>query len=238
MGLGGGNPFPFVLGGGKSPTQQAHDALKSAVGDGGSAADGTIEAEWRVARSRGLAASMADDRAAAQAFPDTATDYIPVFEDILGLLAVTGLSEQERRDNITSRWASAVDATGDSIEDELQEIDPRFSVLSFGDTTTAVTAYGRAFEDFDTTSSSASGPAFDIGFKHTNLPNFSHRYTVLVEFAITAGVISENEKRLLNEAKDLLNRALPAWVGFMIVTDTAGGFILDTSLLDIGAFNP
>jgi hypothetical protein len=55
---------------------------------------------------------------------------------------------------------------------------------------------------------------------------------------VAIGAISAEQKRRIEDGKAVLNRALPSWVDFRIINDPTGGFILDLSLLDLGAFGP
>ena len=232
--VGGGNPIPTEIGGGPSSSETAYEALKSAVGIGGSADDGTIEASWRMARARGLRAAFADGRAAMQIFPDRATDAIPVFEEILDTAPPPGDSDEDRRAVITDLWTKSVDASHQALEQKLQEIDPLFSIEVEDRDTVTVTQLGRAFEDWTPGDPDASGPAFG-GRESTLWPNYSGHFHCLIKYAIPAGAISLSAQNSIERAKALLNEDLPAWVDFMFFKTTTG-FVLDTDLLDLGAF--
>jgi hypothetical protein len=235
--VGGGNPLPFEVGGGPTTAEQAHKFLKSAVGVGGSSPDDeSIEAQWRFARARGVVAAFADERAVSQAFPDRATDYIPVYEDILALSS-GGLSDEDRRLLILDRWIAGLSAVTDELETELQEIDPLFSIVEIDRDDVAVTEPGRGFEDWNPASGDAAGPAFGGGRSSTEWPNFSRDFICYVEYALGSGPITAENERRIERAKTVLNNALPSWVSFSIYT-TDVGFILDQDVLDITAFGP
>lgn len=235
-GIGGGNPVPHKIGGGPSDAVQAYDALKAAVGVGGSGADGSLEAEWRMARARGLAASMADERAAMQAWPDTATDHIPVYEELLAEYAAPGESEQDRRVAITDGWTSVVSAASPALEAKLKEIDSRFVLVATSRDNARTTAHGRGFEDFSPSDPSACGPAFGGGRKSTLIPNYSSDFVCLVNLPFS-GPPSLGDLNAIERAKALLADSLPSWIDFQISSNLAG-FVLDVDVLDLGAFGP
>jgi hypothetical protein len=242
MAFGGGNPFPFMLGGGPTDVESTHRTLRAMVGNGGAAAEGTIEDEWRFAKARGLAAAAsAEGRAVHQFFPMFATDAIPTYEDKLGIVPPPEACEAERRQVVWEQWVKVISATASNIETELQKISPYFSVVPIDRKYTKTTIPGRYFEDHEIGDPEACGPAFGGGRTHTAFPNYSTQFVCYVQFDTgSTGYITESQKRLINRAKDLLNTVLPAWVGFQIsqVTEISGdGFILDLSLLDLGAFN-
>lgn len=233
--VGGGNPMPFEVGGGPSSSELAYEAMRAAVGLGGAAEDGTIEAAWRMARARGLRAAFCDGRAAANYLPDRATDALPVYEEILDVVAAPGTSDQERRDAVTDRWTQVPDATTAALQAELQEIDALFSIIDGDRDSAATTVLGRAFEDWTPSDPDASGPAFGGGRKSTLWPNYSSDFHCLVLYALSAGAITVSARNNIERAKALLNEALPAWVDFLF-SRTTTGFTLDTDLLDLGSF--
>ena len=230
--VGGGNPIPFEIGGGPSSSESAYLAMRSAVGEGGAARDGTIEAAWRMARARGLRAAFCEGRAAAQYFPDKCTDSIEVFESILELAPSPDASDEDRRQDIVDRWVDSIDYSTSGIEERLQEIDSLFSILENDRDTATVTQYGRAFEDWDPTDGDACGPDFG-GSDSSGWPNYSSEFNCIVMYALSAGSITSASKKKIERAKALLNRLLPAWIDFMF-TRTDTGFTLDLDLLDLG----
>lgn len=229
--IGGGNPIPFEIGGGPSSSEAAYNAMRSAVGIGGAAEDGTIEAAWRMARARGLRAAFCEGRVAAQYFPDRCTDSIPAFEEILELAPSPDASDEARRQDVLDRWIDSSDYSTSGIEDRLQEIDSRFSIIDNDRDTATITQYGRAFEDWDPTDGDACGPDFG-GRDCSDWPGYSSDFNCIVMFALDAGAITGAARKKIERAKDLLNRLLPSWVDFMF-TRTTDGFTLDTDLLDL-----
>ena len=236
-GIGGTNPIPTAIGGGPSEYQEVYEALKACVGEPNYGDDDSIDGAWRWARACGLVASECVGRAMAQIFPDRATSFIPVFEEILLLTTGTNeLTDEERRQNILARWTTTVSGTGPSVEDELRTIDPLFVVITTDRDTSKTTKQGRGFEDWDTASGDACGPAFGGGRSSTLYHNYSWDFVVLVQYVLASGVCTSENKRRLEQAKDSLYYSLPSWGTWNIFSHS--GFILDQSLLDIGAFGP
>ena len=229
--------MPFQIGGSPSDYQQAYDALKSCVGEPNAGDDDSIDGAWRWARACGVVAADCVERAMMQIFPDRATSFIPVFEEILLLTTGTAeLTDEERRQNILARWTTTVSGTGPAIEDELQTIDPLFVVIDTDRDTSKTTESGRGFEDWDVLDADACGPAFGGGRTSSLYHNYSWDFVTLVQYQLASGVMSSENKRTLVHAKQSLYYSLPAWVTWNIFTNA--GFILDESLLDVGAFGP
>ena len=197
-----------------------------------------MEDYWREAKARGIAAAFCDDRAISQWFPNRATDHIPIFEQILGITPSAADSDEDRRQAILDRWTREGLATTSDLEEALQDIDALFSIGSHDRDTERGTVPGRGFEDFSPSDPDSSGPAFGTGLEYTNWPNFSDSYICYVRYNLSAGTLSQEQIRRINRAKSLLSEVLPAWVRYQVAGATAGGFLLDISLLDIGVFNP
>jgi hypothetical protein len=239
--IGGSNPIPTQIGGGLSLVHSVYKALRATVGEGNAAPEDipgdTIEGSWRWARALGLAAAFADDRAVYQMFPDRCTDMIPVYEEILGITPANDASDEARRAEIVRRWVLSVTAVKSELEAELQEIDPLFSIINAGEILADVTENGRGFEDYAPTNPRASGPAFGGGRRSTEWPNYSSRFVVLVKYNLPPSSLTALQKKRISDAEEVLNTALPSWVSYAIIGDNSGGFILDQSLLDFGAFD-
>ena len=235
--LGGGNPLPFELGGGPSRVEQVFTGMKQALGDGGYALDDeTMDGQWRLALAKGAVASLSDERAVKQWDPSRATSWIPVWEKVLLITASDAQSDEERRQVILDRYVATLTAVTGTLEAALQVIDPLFSVVDHDPDTADTTHLGRMFEDWDPSDPDACGPAFGGGRTSTLWPNYSEDLVIFVQYAIASGTMTAENQRRLNRAEAILNQALPAWVGFRIFTSL--GFILDESLLDVGAFGP
>lgn len=230
--LGGHNPLPELVGGGPNRIEKASAAMKSAVGIGGSAVDGTIEAEWRFARATGAATvASSDERAFWQTFPDTATDHIPLYEDLLNVSPPTGASDQDRRDEITTDYLFIPNTTNPGLLVDLIALDSRLSILNPAEAEVRIVQAGRFFQPFATT---ATDPIYNLGRTHTNFPNFSDRFVLYVFFDIGSGSVpTVAENAIVTEVEELLLKTLPAWCSFRIIFDQTA-FILDTSLLDLG----
>lgn len=233
--VGGGNPLPFEIGGGDSSSELAYRALKAAVGKGGSAAEGTIEAAWRWAKARALRAGFCEGRAANCYFPGKTVDGIPVYEAILGLVPAPNATDEERRQDILPLWIGTDDVSVSWLEEQLQAIDSRFSIVTPDHDTVTVTKHGRAFEDWTPADPDACGPDFGGGRDSTGWPNYSGDFHCIVKYDLPAGAITMAAQNTIERAKVLLNEALPAWVDFMFVR-TITGFVLDTDLLDFAGF--
>lgn len=234
MGL--GEPLSLALGGGPSPQEEVYDAMYQNVGDGIQAGPDTLVEEWRWARARGLAACTMDDRAAYQAFPDLSIDYLPVWEDILGIPPDPNASITERQETVLAEYTRAIDASFPKLQAALTEIDPLMSILLIPRDLVRTTEPGRAFQDWDPNDPLASGPPFNLpgGRTESVLPNFSDDFIIAVLFDVGAGAISVSNQRKLSDAQNELNESLPAWVDSRLFT--ACGFILDTDILDVTAF--
>lgn len=233
-GFGWQNGFPFEFGGGATHTETIYSAMRSSVGVGGSALDddGSIDGLWRQARAVGLAAAATTgERAILQAFPMLATDLLEYYEDLLQSIPEPGDSELERQAAVSSLWTERVRAAMPDIAADLVAIDERFSVAAFGRETTTDTLHGRAFEDL------AGALPFGGGRHSTRFPNYSTEFVITALFDIGSGVTpSLPEQKLIDRAKQHLNKALPATHTFQVLTGI--GFILDTDLLDLTGLNP
>ena len=234
-GIGGSNPIPTEIGGGPSKYVQVYEALKATVGEPNAGADDSIDGAWRWSKALGMIAAETTQRAMMQIFPNRATSFIPVFEEVLGLTTGTNeLNDEERRQLIIERWTTTTSAVGDSLEEKLQLIDLLFRLIVTDRDTSKTTETGRGFEDWNTADPDACGPAFGGGRKETLWANYSWDFVVLVQYELASGVLSAEQQRRLEQVKEVLYYALPSWCTWNIFTHS--GFILDQSLLDVGAF--
>ncbi len=244
MPIGGGNPLPFQVGGGPTPTEEAYDALKTAVGVGNSAEDPdtTIIEAWRFAKARGFSAVgvEAESVALQAASPDNATDLIPMYERLLQLFFPVDTPDETRRVALLAEWVKAIDAVHQNVDDALQAIDATIIFQIPDRDELRETQPGRYFEDHDPTDPRAAGPAFDLlsgksGPKVTSFPNFSDDFRFHVELPRPSGTLTVEDQRKIGEIRKLLNDLMPAWCESVIFTNDAG-FILDTDLLDVTVF--
>lgn len=228
-GLGWPNPFPLEFGGSPTVNERIYRAMRSAVGIGGSASDdeNTIDGVWRQARAAGLAAvAMSGERSLMNAFPGHATDLLPYYEDLLAIVPDDEGDLPSRRAEAEFRFTREIQSAVPQIVNDLQRIDPRFSVLETPRALAIETRLGRAFEDY------AGAVPFGGGRRSTRFANFSTEFILFVLFDIGDGVDpGPVETAAVQRAIDHLNDVCAGWVLFQVAT--ADGFILDTSRLDL-----
>jgi len=233
MPLASGNSFPFQVGGSPTRFESTYTAMQRIVGRNGySTNDSEIEALWRQAKADALAAiGTFDERAAMQASPETATDYIPVFEEILGITIDTERSEQQRRDVIIPDYTGVPEAWTSGLNDAIARIDSLASVLFRPWNNSGTCQIGRWYEPFD------GSDTYDAsGLRNsTAWPNVSDMHSVIVKYDIGQGVVPNREQqRKAIQIQDHLIEVCPSWVDFHIIYST--GFVLDLSLLDATGF--
>lgn len=227
-GFGWHNPFPFKLGGGKTLTQTMYEQLRDAVGIGGwdPREDESIDGIIRAAKAKGLAAAASHDASAAlQAFAGMAVDQLEWFERALGIVASPDEPLVDRQAVVALKWVRVVSAVVPELEERLQSIDQRFSILSVDWKKESTTTLGKPFEQHD------GSDAFGGGRTSTQLPNYSSEFVLRVLLDLGSGVAPDQEDlRRIDTAKRLLGEALPSWMTFTIGTEQ--GFVLDRSVLD------
>ena len=240
MALGGGNPFPFKLGGGTSDVERVYNAMFQSVGIGNRATTGTIIEAWRHARARGIQATAQDERAMFQAFPDFSTDFLPVWEEILDIIPPSEATDDQRRVTVLERYTRTIDATFPKLTEQLQLINPNLEIFDVDQDLKLEMETGvRAFQDYDPNAVDASGPAYDLptgasGPNQTSFPNFSNDFILNVLLNTAVGPLTVPDQRTIVEVKEELNESLPSWVDFRVFT--ACGFVLDQDLLDVTVF--
>jgi hypothetical protein len=227
--------LPIQVGGGPTRFDRAFDVLESLVGVNGYAVnEDEIESLWRQAKAEAMAAlETFDERAAYQISPETATDHIPLFEEMLGIKPPAGASDEERRQEIVPDYTGAAEAWGSALTAQLQRIDPAIVLRTRAWENCSTTIIGRWYQQFAPTSEQT----YDAGGnrKGTNFPNVSDSHSVIVEYPIPNGSApSKTQRRKIDRVRKALNDVCPAWVDFHIIHAT--GFILDTSLLDATSF--
>lgn len=236
--LGAGNPFGFELGGGPSRVEQINSSLKSSVGIGGSALDGTMEAQWRLAKARGWASSLSDERAMYLTWPDTADEGgVEVFEELLKVTPLAEQSLQDRRNIVTPLWTQISSATTPDLTLELAAIDPSVVIFNLDNRDTITTTVpGRAFEDVDPLGAKANGPIFfQSGIKSTQFPNYSQDFIMFVSYPLSPGPLTNVNLTVLLAISALLDKSLPAWCNYQTTTklDPLACFLLDVDNLDV-----
>lgn len=235
--IGDSNPVPTQVGGGPSQVDQAFDTLKRMVGAHGASDDpNSIEYAWRLAKAYGLAAlATFDERAALQVFPHIATDHVPVFEDILGIIADESQSLEQRRQTIVPDYTSTSEAWTQGIQDQIQAIDERADVLLMDWVNASTTWAGKYFQAFDP----VPGEEYDPNGSRlgTQFPNYSDLKIVFVLFDIGNGSTPSADILLKTEQMtNVLNEVIPSDRDFRVIYAT--GFSLGASLLDATGFDP
>jgi len=223
MPLGSVNPLPFRIGGGPTQTQRVYTTLRQAVGTGGSAPnDRGIEGLWRRSEAKGLAAATsATRRAYLNSFPHLATDLLPYYERILGVVPPTGASEAERRAVIVPLWTKRVNNVTPELVDELAAIDARLSVVTEPHSYAVTAQFGRAFAPLDPT---AELPAFGLVRGHALMPGYSTDLTVRVLFTVGyTGPLTEADLAIVQRVRRLLLGFLPSDCDFSIAVDPGLG---------------
>lgn len=214
--IGALNPLPFRVGGGPTPTSRAYSTLRQAVGKGGSAPDDTgIEGLWRRSEAKGLAAAASHTRRAfIQSNPLFATDLIPYYERILGIVPPSGASAAQRRDEIVPRWTRRINATMPNVAAELTRIDPRFTIVESAHATAITCQGGRAFGSQD-----GSGTPMLLPGGISAVANYSTDFVTRVRFTPGYdGRLNAADKRLVEAARRLLRELAQSWEDFTIST--------------------
>lgn len=221
MPLATNNPVPFRVGGGPTNSQRAYAVLRQAVGEGGSAPnDRGIEGLWRRSEAKGSAAATSSTRRAyLQAFPQCATDALPYYERILGL--VPQGSEAERRALVVALWTKRGETPTPVLLDQLRALDSRLSLIETPHSQAGTTQYGRAFAPLDP---SLEAPVFGLSRGHVQFPNYSTDSIVRVVFAVAhTGPLIESELSVVEQVRRLMRTALPADIDYTIAVDVGLG---------------
>ena len=215
--LGTLNPLPFRVGGGPTPMALAYGTLRRAVGDGGSAPnDRGIEGLWRRSEAKGLAAAASHcRRALVQSSPLLATDLLPYYERITGVVPETGSTAAQRRVVATARWTRRIDNSTQVLAAELLKIDPRLTLLESPHSKASTAQFGRSFAPH---AAGLEAPTFELAAGHVQYPNYSTDAIVRVKFATnTDGVpLTQDEKTIVERARELLRDLLPSSTDFTI----------------------
>jgi hypothetical protein len=239
------NPIPLEIGGGPTTVELTYEALRRAHGRGPGQADAIgprdgLRDLWTKCEAIAVATSLAHwEHAFWQAFPNTSTDFVTVWENILGIPSADTLVERQRL--ITAAYIREIDATIPGIREALKDIDTRFDVDSIPDDLKIITIAGKEFGPLPGAAGAAFGSGFAASRQSTAFPNFADDFIVRVRFL---GLPTDI---LLAQAADLLNEVLPSWVSFEIYNLSDGpegeGFYLDggpdsDSFLDLTAITP
>lgn len=217
MGIGGNNPLPFQVGGSPTRLEAMHKTYRQMMGvNGYNADDSSIESEWRRCKSLGLVALESfDERAMLQYFPQTATDHLPLWEEMLGLETDLSLSDEERRQLIIPEYIGVPESFWTALNSQLAEIDERISVTLRTWEQSSTTQTGRLFEEDPPDLDHQYDP---LGTRTTTeFPHWSTVYCADVLFDIGGGVSpSRDVLNKTSQIESLLNKILPSWVTFKI----------------------
>ena len=227
-GIGWHNACPFELGGGPTEEENVYEAMRRAVGEGGSAvSDAGIDGLWRQARASAIAAlGTCAERAALQALPDRATDHLGEYEGLLGL--VPAGAERERRDAVVAEYARRLYADLPHLSAELQKLDARLRIEMLDPSRAFAIVPGRAFGPRGAGSEDAPpyGPT-----SATAWPMYATAFHLRVLFAVGSAPLSPADRASVARAKSILRDVLPAWMDFSVRTKV--GFTLDRDRLDL-----
>lgn len=218
-------PVPLPSGGNSGEAQDALAALLDGLGRGWVPKD--LDAgPWGLfyqSCAEGLAAIAAwGEHAFCQGFPGSSTDFLPVYEEILGVVPGTDATEEDRRRVVTALWHSVQAADGPSLRASLMAIDARCDLLGSAWVDEDTTVMGRPFGD-GSESYGAARPA-------TAYPAYSGGAVarVLLDLGY-AGALSPSDQLAVERVKGFLFLALPCAVDFTVVGCV--GFLAGTSPL-------
>lgn len=231
-GQGWQNPYPFQLGGGETRTESVYKALRRNVGVGGAGPLESIEDLWRIAKAQAIAASMSQvERAFTQAFPNLATDHLPLLEEELAVPREA--TDHERRVTVAEAYTRVAPADIPNITQDLLDLSPYYSVINHARSGSIIAHQGKALAPLSGT------PAYNFG-GGTQFPCYSTHHYLFVGWDVAASGLATPDATLLDRTERFLNEALPSYVDWQI-SQLQTGFFLDggvdgTSLLDITAF--
>ncbi len=233
MSYGWGNSLPLEIGGSSTEIEAIYDALRSAVGIGGAGPVDGLEDLWRQSKAIGLAAATTSiERAALQALPMYASDHLPVYEQLLGIVPGADETDAARVAAISTAWTNTLRADGEGLGLAIQAIDVRAGLDYLPNATGELVTFGKAF-----------GPRPDDGSygtsTQTDIPNWSTDFCQLVTYALDPGQTNIPTTILLT-LRRVLTEVLPSWVDYQI--NNGYGFYMDggsdgSSLMDYKAMD-
>lgn len=228
--LGALNPLPMRLGGGPTEVSRAYKTIRDAVGEGGSAPDDRgLDGLWRRSRARGLAAATsATRRAIFNAWPHLATDLLPYYERVLGLVADADAPEATRRAAVVAAWTAQLSATIPSLAEQLVAVDSRLTILALQPSQGRHTQAGRTVPPLW----SGSGEPPWGSAVASDYPAEATAFVLQVRFTVGyAAALTSRDSAVLEQALAILRRRLPSWVSWEVTTST--GFEIGVSPLGL-----
>lgn len=177
---------------------------------------------WRRSEALGVsAATSSTRRALLQAFPFFATDFLPYYERILGLVPATGATEAQRRDLVVPLWAKRFGNDTPNLLEDLRAIDARLSLISTPHSGAGVSQPGRAFAPHE---AALEAPAFGQVRGHALAPEHASELIVHVLFSVMhTGPLTTSELTVVERVKTLLRSSLSSDTDFSIAVDDGLG---------------
>jgi hypothetical protein len=204
--MGWGNALPAELGGGTSHITAIYEALRKAVGDGGSAPNQEgIEGTWRAAKAQVIAASLdAYERAVLQALPMHAGEHVPVYERLLAIAPGEDQNTEDRRLAVVHAWVLRLLANMSELNAALHVLSPKFELEELPYDDVEYTLFGKMFPEYGAEALGVPG-----------FPNFSSDFILRVTYTYAFGETSLPQP-LRASAAALLNSVLPSWMDWRI----------------------
>lgn len=232
------NPFPMQFGGDPTEIENVHLSLREMTGGetGGPGPLDGVDDSLRQAKATSIAfADAAVERAFLQAFPNHATDALPLWEKLL-LTSGADDTEVALREALTVAYRSPNGATTPHLIAALTAISPLLSIELEDPDETVVAIPGKYFAPDDNVPPFYSGLSTHVSARK---PNFSSRDILRVVYALPVGetVIPDDIVELVTV---LLTERLPSRETWTLTTlsPDGPGFFLDggisgDSLLDL-----
>lgn len=228
-GIGRQNPIGTEIGGGEGIVEQIYLALRNSLGEGGAGPPGGIEDELRWAKAEMIAAAVASmERALVQYFPDRATDFLPAYEQDLGVPRAA--TDVERREAITAAYIGGTGAVWPWLLAQLRRIVPTLELIQQDPSQSFEFGPGRYLRPRED-----EGDALAYGANATSaFPTYSSHFvlTVLWPGGIPDPALRDGVERSLQDS-------LPAWHDYQIINAAplhCDGF--NDTFLDISGVGP
>lgn len=224
--------LPLELGGGPSPVDLVHDAIRSARGVKGTGPVGGLEDDYLRAESEAIeAGEAAVERAALQAFGFTATDHLPVLEALYNLPPEG--TEQDRRNRVAAFELEQARGDLPTIGAALAALSAFWSIILPTRAESTITLQGKVLAPRD-------GSVYYGAPASQNHANYSDEHVLHVAWDIVAAGGMPSDQLVVETAR-MLRRRLPAWMDFSI-HQLEDGFYVDggpddLSVVDFTAFD-